>query len=302
MVIAPNSVKRVQFLFVGQTLIIIEGMVKPFFRKQRRCSVQTIYADVLIILNIYVNFFLLRTTARVNHSPLRNCRCIAASVYGSIFSLMILLPDMGALLNMLIKATAAITIVFVGFGFHGWKRFIADTIAFFASNFILAGSVYAVYSWLKPDFVHFNNTYFYIDFSLIILIITTSVMYIIVCIARFLVDRNISGDYKVTVRYGKNIITFKGFADTGNVLTDCFTGCPVIICNKSGFADISHIKHKIRLIPFSVVSGSSLMPVFRPDEVIIKNVSDNTHKRVDVLIGLGENSNEAVFNPKILKI
>lgn len=38
---------------------------------------ETIYIDVLIILNIYVNFFLLRITAGVTHSPLKNSRCAA---------------------------------------------------------------------------------------------------------------------------------------------------------------------------------------------------------------------------------
>ena len=83
---------------------------------------QTVYADVLIILNIYVNFFLLRTTARVTHSPLRTFRCIAASVYGSLFSLTILLPSLGTPINIAIKAAAAVTVVLAGFGFHGMKR------------------------------------------------------------------------------------------------------------------------------------------------------------------------------------
>ena len=188
---------------------------------------QVIYADVLIILNIYVNFFLLRTTARVTHSPLGTFRCIAASVYGSIFSLMILLPNLGVLPNMAIKAAAAVTVVLVGFGFHGYKRLLADTCAFFGANFVLAGAVYAVYSWLRPDFIKFNNTYFYIDFSLLILILTTSAMYLIVCMIRFFTDRKIDGDYRITVRYGKHTVLLKGLADTGNVLTDYFTGCPV---------------------------------------------------------------------------
>ena len=262
---------------------------------------QIIYADVLIILNIYVNFFLLRTTARVTHSPLRTFRCIAASVYGSLFSLMILLPALSAWLNIAIKAVAAVTVVLMGFGFNGWKRLLADTCAFFGANFVLAGAVYAVYSWLRPDFIRFNNTYFYIDFSLLILVLTTSAMYFIVCIVRFFTDRSFSDDYKVIVRYGKNIISLNGLADTGNVLTDYFTGCPVIICSKTKFSEISKNSVKVRLIPFSTVSESGLLPVFRPDEVIIENTAMHSHKKVDALIGLGNNSDDAVFNPKILK-
>ncbi|MCR5111652.1 MAG: sigma-E processing peptidase SpoIIGA [Ruminococcus sp.] len=263
---------------------------------------QTVYADVLIILNIYVNFFLLRTTARVTHSPLRTFRCIAASVYGSLFSLTILLPSLGTPLNIAIKAVAAVTVVLAGFGFHGMKRLIADTFAFFVSNFILAGTVYAVYSWFRPDFMRFNNTYFYIDFSLIILIITTSAMYLAVCIVRYFLDRDISGDYRIIIKYGRHIVSIKGIPDTGNVLTDCFTGCPVVICDKEKFGNISEFPKRIRLIPFTTVSDSGLIPVFRPDEVLIENLTDHSRKKADVLVGLGNNTDNAVFDPKILKI
>ena len=261
---------------------------------------QTVYADVLIILNIYVNFFLLRTTARLTHSPLRTVRCIAASVYGSLFSLTILLPPLGTLLNTAIKSAAAVTVVLAGFGFNGWKRLLADTCAFFGTNFLMAGAVYAVYSWFRPDFIRFNNTYFYIDFSLLILVFTTSAMYLIVCIVRFFADRSIGGEYRVTVRYGKKTVTMKGLADTGNVLTDCFTGCPVVICDKTKFD--GYVPKGLRFIPFSTVSEYGLMAVFRADEVIIENTAAHSRKRADVLIGLGDSRGEAVFNPKLLKI
>ena len=50
-----------------------------------------IYVDVLLILNLYVNYFLLRATGRLMHLPCRRKRCIAAAVAGSLCSLTILL-------------------------------------------------------------------------------------------------------------------------------------------------------------------------------------------------------------------
>ena len=37
---------------------------------------KSIYLDVLIVLNIYVNYFLLRATAKFTHTPLKTIRCI----------------------------------------------------------------------------------------------------------------------------------------------------------------------------------------------------------------------------------
>ena len=101
---------------------------------------QTIYVDVLIVLNIYVNFFLLRITAGITHSPLRTGRCMISSVYGSIFSLTILLPELSSIITLLIKLAAAVSIVALAFGAYDKKRLLINTGAFFAANFVLAGS------------------------------------------------------------------------------------------------------------------------------------------------------------------
>lgn len=267
---------------------------------------QTIYIDILIILNIYVNYFLLRITAKFTHSPLRTARCIISAVYGSLFSLLILAPQLNNCLNILIKSSAAVTIVIMAFGFHGKKRFFLNTVSFFSANFLLGGTVYAVYSWLKPEFVHFNNSYFYIDFSLLLLVVTTAVMYFIVRIVENVIDRIPDGAdcYDVIIRYRDKVITLNGLADTGNSLTDFFSGSPVIVCGKEKFSDVTENGSNIkgfRLLPCSTVSGNGIIPVFRPDEILILNNLNGERKKVDAVIGLGENSEKAVFNPRLLK-
>ena len=274
-------------------------------RNFRRCDLQTIYIDVLIVLNIYVNYFLLRITARITHSPLSFQRCIITAVYGSIYSLLILAPELYSYINILIKIFAAVTIVVIAFGFQGKKRLMINTIAFFSANFILAGTVYAVYSWLKPEFMHFNNSYFYIDFSLLLLVVTTAVMYFLVYTAENFLCRTPDGTYDVIIKYNNSVVTLEGLADTGNSLTDFFSGSPVIVCDKkkfSGITDNGKIPKGFRLLPCSTISDSGFIEIFRPDEVLIKNILSGENKKVDAVIGLGENSGNAIFNPKILKI
>ena len=268
---------------------------------------QTIYVDVLIVLNIYVNFFLLKMTSAITHSPLRTLRCIVSSAYGSIFSLLILFPALNSLLATLIKLAAAVTIVMIAFGIHGKKRLFMNTAAFFSANFILAGTVYAVYSWFSPEFMHMENSYFYIDFSMMILIAVTAVLYLAIYIFRRIFVRNMadSGDYRVSIRYKDRNIDLCGLADTGNILTDLFTGSPVIVCDQGKFPEVSDATDKLpkgfRLLPCKTVSGSGIMPVFRPDEIIIFNSVSGEKKPVNAVIGLGESKGKAIFNPVILK-
>lgn len=53
---------------------------------------KSIYLDVLIVLNIYVNYFLRLCNGEIYYTPLKTIRCIISSVIGSLFSLTILLP------------------------------------------------------------------------------------------------------------------------------------------------------------------------------------------------------------------
>lgn len=270
---------------------------------------ETVYIDVLIVLNIYVNYFLLRITAGLTHSPLRTGRCILGAVWGSIFSLTILLPELGTVIPLLIKLGAAVSIVAISFGISGKKRLFINTAAFFAANFVLAGAVYGIYSLLRPQFIHFHNASFYIDFSLLVLIVTTAALYFALRLLRLITDKAPTGSYLVYVRSGKKVLKLSGLADTGNGLVDFFTGAPVIICSEDSFSeltgkalDISLLPRGFRLLPCRAVSGSGLIPVFRPDEVLIYSDDSGERKAVDAMIGFGECGGKAVFNPKLLKI
>lgn len=269
---------------------------------------QTIYIDVLIILNIYVNYFLLRTAARITHSPLSTLRCIAASAFGSLFSLTILLPPLNGIVSTLLRIFSAAAIMLAAFGWSDIRRLIMNTAAFFIANFLLAGSVYAVSFCFAPEFVHINNGCFYIDFSLLILILTTAAMYAIVWAARVISGRLPAeqGKYRVLVRYRNIVVNMAGLADTGNVLVDMFTGVPVIVCGREQFSEFipdkcEKLPRGFRYIPCCTVSESGVMPVFCPDEILILNSADGSRKPVEAMIGLGECPGTAIFNPGLLK-
>jgi stage II sporulation protein GA (sporulation sigma-E factor processing peptidase) len=220
---------------------------------------------------------------------------------------------MDRIANILIKLAAAVTIVAAAFGINPKIRLLINTVVFFGVNFLFAGVIYAVYVWLKPDFIHFNNSYFYIDFSLVILVLTTAGLYFAICIIRRLTDRipENAGCYKIIIRYRDRITSIDGLADTGNSLIDFFSGCPVIICSSNFFSDITGIDiipddpltlpKGFRLIPCSTVSGSGIIPVFRPDEIIICNEKNGMRKNTEAMIGFGTDKHKAVFNPRILK-
>ncbi len=271
---------------------------------------QTIYIDVLIVLNIYVNYILLRITAKLTQGKLRAGRCIGASVYGSLYSLLILAPELPTWAVTAIKLIAAVTVVGVAFGIHSRRYLLMNTAAFFSANFILAGGVFAAYTWLGPGYVYIGNSCFYVDLSLMVLIVTTAVMYGAVAIVKRYTDRRAGGEYRVIVRYRDKVTELTGIADTGNLLTDHFTGAPVVICGQEAMermtghviAGTEGLPSGFRLLPCSTVSSSGVIPIFRPDELLIVDIRSGTRRTADAVVGFGETGGKAIFNPDRIKI
>ncbi len=279
-----------------------------------------IYVDVLIILNIYVNYFLIKATSRITHTGLKTIRCVISSVVGSVFSLMILLPEIGLIANFIIKLFAAVLIVAIAFGIKDKRQLLKLILYFYGMNFVFAGIMLAMYMIFKPSFMGYNNSSIYIDFSLLTLVICTIIAYGAICLIRLIMDRSKAdgGKYTVIIKLADKVISIDGLMDTGNSLVDSFSGKAVIVCSKSDVCklfneDISfnvnnytqistEMPKGFRLIPFSTISESGIIPVFKPDEVIIREENTKKLKRVDALIGVNERETDAIFNPKLLTI
>lgn len=272
----------------------------------------TIYLDVLIVLNIYVNFFLLKATARFTHVSLKISRCVVSSVVGSFFSLTILMPIKNFFLTLLIKLAAAAVITAITFGIKDRKNFIKLLIYFYIINFIFAGIIGFLYTTFSPSFMAFNNSYFYVDFSLISLVVFTAIAYFGVALVRRLMDRrsDTSKKYDIYIKYKEKEIRLEALADTGNSLTDSFTGKPVVICRQNAFGfdeDFSFMNpqeifetYGFRMLPYSTIGNAGLIPVFSPDEIVITEKEFQRRFKTDALIGLVNRDTPAIFNPKLL--
>ncbi|MDO5149607.1 MAG: sigma-E processing peptidase SpoIIGA [Oscillospiraceae bacterium] len=276
----------------------------------------TIYIDVLIVLNIYVNYFLLKATAKLTHNTPETAGIVISSVMGSLFSLVILIPFSNFLLIFIIKAASAFLIVMAAFRKKSMKEYVRITVYFYIINFLFAGIIMGLRGFLKADYISVNNSFIYVDVSLISLVVFTAAAYFIVCGIRMITDRCTvnCGKYSVLIRNGDRVVSVEGLSDTGNAMTDVFSGRPVIVCSAEILNELtgtdylsgeiydflmnSSKMHGVRLVPYSTIDGTGMLPAFRPDEVIIRG--ENTVRTVDALVGIKETGGRAVFNPSIL--
>lgn len=276
-----------------------------------------IYVDVLIIINIYANFFLLKTTARLTHSPVKNSRCTAAAVVGSLFSLVILLPRLGALPLLIIRLLSAALMVVITFGKKPYEPLFEKGLVFLFVCFIFAGIEYGLSILSGGQNMIWHNSVLYVNISLLTLVISTIISYAAISFFRYYLDGKNASDEKYTITITKNgrTISLEAVVDTCNNLTDVFTGKPVIVCGKSSLSELfsgSELDTVLseentdyisgwRLIPFSTISSEGMLRTFQPECVIVHNQESGKRRSADVYIGVVNREMEyAVFNPKIL--
>ncbi|MCD7731317.1 MAG: sigma-E processing peptidase SpoIIGA [Oscillospiraceae bacterium] len=278
-----------------------------------------IYADILIITNLYANFFLIKATARLTHSPIRNGKCVFAALIGSVFSLIILLPELNALALLAVRILSAVMMVITAFSTQRRQELYRTGLIFFFVSFLFAGVEYAFSLLDNGKHMLWFNSVLYVNISLITLVISTAASYVVLCLFRRFLDVNnlFDGDYTIIIMNGSRQISIKAICDSGNNLTDSFSGKPVIVCGRSSvsplfegkipaYASISAGTETIgikgwRIIPFSTIDSSGLMPSFLPTGVYIKNNENGKIKYVEAYIGISEREIEhAIFNPKII--
>ena len=272
-----------------------------------------VYIDVLIITNIYMNFFLLKATAAVTHSRLKNGRCILSAMIGSLLSLIILIPDMAFPVTMAVKIFGAALMIFTAFGYDDKHRFARITAVFFLVCLIFSGAAYAWTMFFKPKYAVVHNGVLYLDLSLLTLVTATITAYMLISLFRFFIDWRCCEHVRFSVVICNNGKTAEvsGLCDTGNSLIDTFSGKPVIVCGRACISSVipkqveeylsgnAEFVRGIRLVPFCTVNSDGVIPSFLPDAVYIKDDCSRL-KAVDAMIGVSTgNIDTAVVNPDI---
>lgn len=279
---------------------------------------RVIYIDILLILNFYITYFLTVGVSCLLHRKIRLRRRILAAVVGALTSLAIFLPSMPFLANLLIKLVCSTVIVLSAWGFGDIKIFLGNTAVFFLINCLYAGVMLGLWLFVCPDGMMYNNGVSYFDLPLWLALGATAAAYLIIRVIRRILDSKTALDKKYTLEIAtdKGTVTLSATADSGNKLTDFFTGLPVIFCDldkcrdvcpdgvlqrlyqkESDLADIKGV----RLIPCSTVSGGTLAVCFKPERILIDD--GQRKKEVEALAGFTESGlggTEAIFNPAIL--
>lgn len=256
---------------------------------------QVVYVDVLLVLNLFVNYFLLLACGRILRCEIKRRRLLLGAGIGAVYSLIIFFPNLNAALSVVLKLLVCSVMSVSSFGFHSPRSFLRACGCLFGVSFVFGGAMLALYLMFEPKGMVYCNGAVYFDISLLFVAAATTVCYIVTSILSKLLRRNTPENhlYKITLSLRGKTVTTSALMDTGNSLTDSFTDTPVMLLewnlakeilpeewqeffkeNPSGNL-IPPEGSGFRFIPYRTVGADGLLPAFKPDNLEIKTVSEN---------------------------
>jgi stage II sporulation protein GA (sporulation sigma-E factor processing peptidase) len=272
-----------------------------------------IYADVLIVLNLIVDYFLVLASSKIIGKRLKTFRILLSSLIGAISSLYIFLPQLSVVWELAFKAVICLLMSATAFGIRSIKQFLKGFGVLFIITCSYAGIMMALWHIFKPYGMVINNSVVYFDISPLVLIGSTVIFYVL-----FVVLSHIFKSSSKTAERCEIVIESDGkseklsaILDTGNSVVDLFGNCEIIIADKRAvkriFGDIEEAKerskNRYRVVPYSSVSGADILDGFRCDKASVSGNSKTVLLQKPILAVAKTPLNDgynAIVNPKIL--
>ncbi len=270
-----------------------------------------IYADVLVFVNSIVDYFLLLLTSRLNKVIFKRFRLVLGALSGGLSSLYIFLPVKNVIIDCFFKIVFSVLMVLISFGFKNLKYFCGNVFYLFASSFIYAGVILGIWQIFKSDKIFIKNSTVYYDVSVIFLLISTVLIYVVITVVGSIVKKSAISAEKsnIILRAAKTEISLNAIYDTGNSICDIFGDKETVLTDKKHFEKISEnlekneMEKRFRVTPCKTVSGSSVLNGIRCDILIVSK--NGREYRFENPILYQSNTDfdgefNAILNPEIL--
>lgn len=162
---------------------------------------KSVYIDVLITVNVFIDFILILCTKKALCINTSFKKMLLASLLGGVQSLIALFPPLPFFLNIPIDVLCAAGIVLCAFGRCPFKCFIKRISLFLSLSFSFCGIMMFLYNAFKPKGMEVYNDTVYFNISPVLLIILTLVCYYILKLTKILTKGgNGSGVCKVEIK------------------------------------------------------------------------------------------------------
>lgn len=257
-------------------------------RRGKGAGAAVIYLDVLLCVNLIVNYFLILASRFFTGDVMRRGRFALGALAGSLFSLTVALPPLGALVSAAIKLAGCCVMTLAAFGFCNIRRFALRAAYLSLSSALFAGAVYALRETAAGGVLAARNLSVYAAIDPLTLVAFVVGIYLVLCVAELLwgAPKKLAKRYPARITAGSRSVSFDAMLDTGNKLRDPLTGRGAVVLRRSlasGIltpAQLAALEEYERgcvatqrlrecgsavLLPFSTISEKGLMLAFLAD-------------------------------------
>ncbi len=252
---------------------------------------QTIYIDVMFIVNFAVNLLIFLSSSVIMQRFEKWWRYCVAAAFGAVYSSVVFFLNIAPLLlNISSLVIYFITCRFILL-YNTRKLMFKGLIITLLCAAFYGGTIFMLYLFTGLGSVMtFNNNALYIDIPVFAMLLFCFVAYgVLWIVSRILADRSPKECYTdIAIEINGQQTVLRGFIDTGNKLSDPFSGKPIVITSPNALRklipedvykfieseDITDLpigwKNKVRAIPCSTVSGYHLMYAIKYDNLYIQ--------------------------------
>lgn len=193
-----------------------------------------IYADVVFLENLIVDYILLIATAKLAGVRARRWRAAAGALLGGIYAVLAALPPEGYLRGWALKLTVGVAMALLVFG--GSEKFLRVCLVFFGVSAAFAGTVMAS-AMIRGEGL--RGAYLG-RVSFASLMLSFAGFYFLFSVAfRSVARRHVAGTLtRLTVFHNGKKAVIPALLDTGNGLTEPMSGLPVTVCSLDAVIDL----------------------------------------------------------------
>lgn len=242
-----------------------------------------IYVDLIILLNLFLDFILLFTVSLLLKRNASLKRLFLGAIMGGI-SILTLFISVSSLTLFFIKVLMSIIMVLVTFSYKNIKYTFYNLLYLYLVSIILGGFLY----YLNSEFSYKNVGLLFIhkgvSINFILIIIAAPVILFLYVYQNRRLKEEYSKRYEVSIKFLNNKkINLSAFYDTGNKLIDPYKKRPIILINKHL---LGNYKPNYILVPCHTVNKESLLKCFKIKELKVNKKSI----KKEVLVGVSDNN------------
>lgn len=185
----------------------------------------TVYLDAVFVLNLAVNYLLLRGSARLGAAAVRKRRLVLGALVGALYAVAVWLPPLRWLRLVPCKLLCAGAMLIAAFGLR--RSTLRLAAVFGTLTLVLCGAVYGV-ALLQNGTVRYRESALFYPVSFFTLLLTAAAVSLA---CRLLLPRLTHAPdslVPVTLQRSGRAVRLTALRDSGNTLCDPISGAPVL--------------------------------------------------------------------------